>query len=106
MRLRVSTQTGSGLTFIELVVVIAVLAILLTLLVASLAKAKQKAEKITCANYQGQIGMAYWIWAGDHGDMFPMEVSVTNGGTMEWVGTSDAWRTYQVMSNELSTPKI
>lgn len=35
-----------------------------------------------------------------------MELSVTNGGTLELMGTSDAWRTYQVMSNELSTAKI
>jgi hypothetical protein len=35
-----------------------------------------------------------------------MALSVTNGGTMELLGGPDAWKTFQVMSNELSTPKI
>jgi len=35
-----------------------------------------------------------------------MELSVTNGGTMELLGGPDAWKTFQVISNELSTPKI
>jgi prepilin-type processing-associated H-X9-DG protein len=46
------------------------------------------------------------IWAGDNNDKYPMEVSVTNGGAMEWMGTTNAWKAFQVMSNELSTPKI
>jgi len=35
-----------------------------------------------------------------------MQVSVTNGGTMELVGSGQVFPHFQVMSNELSTPKI
>ena len=35
-----------------------------------------------------------------------MQVSVTNGGAMEIVATGTAYAAFQVMSNELSTPKI
>jgi prepilin-type processing-associated H-X9-DG protein len=35
-----------------------------------------------------------------------MQVSVTNGGTMELVATGNVVATFQVMSNELSTPKV
>ena len=35
-----------------------------------------------------------------------MSVSVTNGGVMELTGGLEAWKTFLVMSNELSTPKI
>jgi hypothetical protein len=35
-----------------------------------------------------------------------MKVPVAQGGTMELLNTPDAWKTFQVMSNELSTPKI
>ena len=35
-----------------------------------------------------------------------MQTSVTNGGTMELMNSSEAWRAFQVMSNELSTPKV
>jgi prepilin-type processing-associated H-X9-DG protein len=53
-----------------------------------------------------QIGVSFITWAGDHGDKFPMQVSVTNGGSMEFVGTSETFRHFQVMSNELGTPRI
>jgi prepilin-type processing-associated H-X9-DG protein len=35
-----------------------------------------------------------------------MQVSTNQGGTMEFVGTGEIFRHFQVMSNELSTPKI
>ena len=36
-----------------------------------------------------------------------MQVSVTNGGTMELVTDGrNVWPTFQVMSNELSTPRF
>ena len=53
-----------------------------------------------------QIGLAYRIWEGDNGDIYPMGISVTNGGSMEMVQTGNVLQTFQVMSNELSTPKI
>jgi hypothetical protein len=35
-----------------------------------------------------------------------MDVPGTNGGTMEFITGPNAWRHFQVMSNELSTPKV
>src|SRR5208283_2838617 len=37
---------------------------------------------------------------------FPMQTSVTNGGTMELTGGRSAWIDFAVISNELSTPII
>lgn len=53
-----------------------------------------------------QLGLAYRIWEGDNNDKYPMELSVTNGGTLELWGSPDTWKTYQVMSNEICMPKI
>ena len=39
-------------------------------------------------------------------DKFPTEVSVTNGGAMEAASNGDVFFVFQVMSNELNTPKI
>jgi hypothetical protein len=39
-------------------------------------------------------------------DRFPMQVPVTNGGTMEFVKNGAAWVHFRVMSNELNTPKV
>ena len=53
-----------------------------------------------------QVGLAFQVWAGDNGDKYPMQVSVTNGGTMELVQSGNVFPHFLVMSNELSTPKI
>ena len=42
----------------------------------------------------------------DNNGHLPMQVSVTNGGTRELVARGMTFPHFQVMSNELSTPKI
>ncbi|HEX4342405.1 MAG TPA: hypothetical protein VH255_03385 [Verrucomicrobiae bacterium] len=42
----------------------------------------------------------------DNGDKYPMDVSIKNGGTMEGVTNGLAYLHFQVMSNELSAPKV
>ncbi len=53
-----------------------------------------------------QIGMGFSTWAADHNGDFPMQRSVTNGGTMEMVQSGMAYIHFEVMSNELSTPRV
>jgi type II secretory pathway pseudopilin PulG len=107
MKLRVSCRTSSGLTLVEALVAVSIVILLgLVLIPGSPSwREKQKARHINCLNNLKQLGMAYRIWSGDHGGL-PMDISITNGGTMELVSGSEAWRTYQVMSNELNTTKI
>jgi type II secretory pathway pseudopilin PulG len=64
------------------------------------------AKRINCENNLKLVGLAYIIWAGDNGDKFPMQVSITNGGTMDLAATGNVGATFRVMSNELKTPKI
>ena len=44
------------------------------------------------------FGTAYRLWAGDHGDLFPAQASITNGGWSELLTKSNAgpycWKSY------------
>ena len=89
----------NGFTLVALLVIIAVIAVLAAMLLPALASAKKKAQRINCVNNLKQLGLAYRIWEGDNGDKYPMAVFTINSG-------ADTFRYFQVMSNELSTPKI
>jgi hypothetical protein len=107
MKPRFSHQTNRALTLVEVLVVIGVLAVLVVVLLPTIEDNNYNpASRINCVNSLKEIGLAYRVWAGDNNDKFPMEISVTNGGTMELAANGNVVATFQIMSNELYTPKI
>jgi prepilin-type processing-associated H-X9-DG protein len=93
-------------TLIELLIVIACLAIIAALLLPAMSMHRASYCGINCVNNLKQIGVGFRTWALDNGDKYPAQVSITNGGTMEFVDSGAVWPHFSVMSNELSTPKI
>ena len=72
----------------------------------------RRSSRLGCVNNLKQIGLAFRTWAIDNDGQFPFNVSTNAGGTMEFCARgsdgfdSNAALHFQVMSNELSTPRI
>ena len=93
--------------------VIAIIAILAAMLLPALARAKARAQRISCVNNLREIDIAFKTWALDNDDHFPMLVTSDEGGppnqNLLMQNPPLAGFLYQVfgvMSNELSTPKV
>jgi prepilin-type N-terminal cleavage/methylation domain-containing protein len=96
----------SGLTLIELLVVIFITAIIALILLPTPHHGRANALQTQCVINLRQMGTAVRLWADDHGDRYPMQVSTSDGGAMEFVALGDVIRAFRCMSNELSTPKL
>jgi prepilin-type processing-associated H-X9-DG protein len=100
-------------TLIEMLVLIATLVVMAALVLPMTVRPQHQC-RMWCVNNLKQVGLSFRLWSGDHNDHFPMELAgscqpdapahaiPTNGITTY----PYAWEIFQIMSKELSTPKI
>ena len=100
-------------TLLELLTTMAIIAILAVLLLPALQSGYGKAKRVACTSRLMQIGVAFHSWAHDHNDLFPMQVSTNQQGTLEFAqaaalnpDVSFTFRHFQAVSNELMVAKV
>ena len=102
---------GFACGYVSVLVTVILVALFLPL-VTGINAAKDRALYINCSNNLKQVGLAFRTWEIDHDDRFPFNVPSQQGGTLEFCARgadgsdANAWRHFQVLSNELSNPKI
>ena len=105
---RTKNNNKQAFTLHELLVVAIVVLGMALLAVQSMAQVAKKSPRIYCANNLKQISTAFRVWAGSHTDRYPQKVSTASGGAMingASVLPGNTYTVFQVMSNELVTPK-
>lgn len=90
----------SGLTLIELLVIVAVIAILFAMLLPR-SGPRSRAYVAICMNNQKQIALGLLMFKDDHGGEYPGQDSATNGGSSEFISSGQAFPFFRVLSNYL-----
>ena len=97
-----------------MLVVIAIISVLAGLLLPALNQGQIKAKRIQCVNNLKQMGVCFQAFMHDHNGLFPMQVPMADGGSLEFTRAGYqisgdfyfCYRHFQTLSNELQRADI
>jgi len=93
---------GQGLTFIELIIVIACIGILSAILLSAWLQPRIYAGNTIGMNKQPRL--SFRASALENQENYPIQIPVTDGGALDTAGTGSAFMHFSGGSNELSAP--
>jgi hypothetical protein len=106
MNLIWSKYRSRGFTVLDLIIVLATVVLVVLLLPIFASRSTQPAGRVRCMGNLKQIGLAFRLWAGDHGEKFPMTVPIADGGTSEFLSAAEVFRHFASVSNEMNNAKV
>lgn len=113
MRIPPSSSRHRGrlraLAWLDVLAVVVLIVVLVVVILPSLARPRHRHghQRIKCVNNLKNLGLGFRIFATDNDGSFPWDVAVEKGGSREEVPDENRiWRHFQVISNELSTPRL
>jgi len=93
-------------TRVELLLVLAVIAIMAALFLPAIQQARVRAKRLQCVDNLKQLGLASRTRAINGGDESFPQASTNREAALRRVTSGEAFRYFQVMSNELGAPKL
>src|SRR5580765_356934 len=99
------TTPQRGMTLLEGVIVLGVLGFLAAALLPALSRAVGE-RRVICLTNLKQIELGFDLFAGDHHQKFPMQVSTTEGGSREYLASEDLFKHFTAVSEQLVTPRM
>src|SRR3569833_1232195 len=97
MKTNYSRNANGGLTVVEMLVVIACVVILIALILPKGSR-PNRSPRISCMTNVKIIGLNILKYEQDNHGKFPISVSITNGGTMEYLERNQTFPHYQKLS--------
>lgn len=106
MNLIWSKDRSQGFTVLDLIIVLATVVMVVLLLPIFASRSTRPAARVRCISNLKQVGLGFRLWAGDHGEKFPMSVSNVDGGTSGFLASNEVFHHFLIASNEMNTPRF
>lgn len=98
-------SANQAMTLIEVLAVIAVIVLVVAMLVP-LRPHTDGSKATACRMRLKQIDLGFQMYAEDNGGKFPIQVSITNGGTMEYLERNQTFPHYQKLAPYIQYSKV
>ena len=102
-------RTTGGFSGWDALIVVVTVGLAIAVGLPLLAKSGRRgSSRLNCASNLKQIGLAYRMWSNDNQERFPWNVALssTNAGTLPFTTSTNVWRHFQAISNEVNSPKV